>query len=222
MIRWRGAAGLAFGLALAATAAAEPGFLAPRSRATLAAGDVAEVRWDSPCGASWRADEVELVLSLDGGATFPIRVTSEMPSCSSGFRWRVPSLASSHARLALRTGRQGQHETERIQIVSDEFVVVTLPAAAAEELIPGAAEWWTPQALTEVSAVDRLGESWTGRAEHVVPAVAETDLGEPTPQSLEDSRPSSSSRLLDGLESRGPAGRAAPKPRASAPIPLRE
>jgi hypothetical protein len=221
MIGWRGAAGLAIGLALAGPVAAEPGFLAPRSRATLAAGDVTEVRWDSPCGASLRADEVELLLSVDGGTTFPIRITAEMPSCSSAFRWRVPAVASSRARLALRVGRRGQEESERLELVSDEFVVVVPPAAIAESLIAGAGEWWTPQALAEVFAVDRLGESWTGGAEHVVRGEAETDLGEPTFLSLEVPRPSSS-QLLDCLEAPPCAGRAAPRPRASAPIPLRE
>jgi hypothetical protein len=221
MLEWRGAAGLAIGFALAASVAAEPGFFAPRSRATLAAGDVTEVRWDSPCGASRLADEVELVLSVDGGATFPIRVTAEMPPCSSAFRWRVPALASPRARLALRVGRRGQQESERLEMVSDEFVVVMPPAAIPEELIAGTAEWWTPQALAEVSAVDRLGETWTGGAEHVVRSEAETDLGEPTSPSLEAPRPSSS-QLLDRHEAPGSVGRAAPKPRVSAPIPLRE
>lgn len=76
-------------------------FRAPAPGQALQAGDEVEVTWD---GVAPSAREVELLLSLDGGRHFALRLTSELdPACRS-FRWRVPNLTAEDARLSLRMG----------------------------------------------------------------------------------------------------------------------
>ena len=74
-------------------------FASPSRGEILAPGSILEVRWTAACdGATERedgrdrvererepmreVDEAELVLSLDGGLTFPIRVSTELSPCA--------------------------------------------------------------------------------------------------------------------------------------------
>lgn len=66
---------------------------------------------------------MELVLSLDGGRTFPVRVTRDLSPSTSGLTWRVPALPSPRARLALRVGDSGEPPDEEILLVSEEFAI---------------------------------------------------------------------------------------------------
>lgn len=101
------------GLALVAPAAAarEAGvrgpaiLLPPDAAGALRPGDVVELRWH---GVPPVAAEMELLLSLDGGRTFPLRVTPDLDAERGWFAWRVPPLPSADARLALRMNLGGR------------------------------------------------------------------------------------------------------------------
>lgn len=54
--------------------------------------------------------EAELVLSLDGGETFALRVSPEGRASSEDLLFRVPNLPASRAVLGLRVGRDGEEE----------------------------------------------------------------------------------------------------------------
>ncbi len=133
-------------------------FRFPRAGASFGAGTAVEAAWDAPCDLG-REDEGELVLSVDDGATFPIRLTGEMPACISGHVWRVPDVATSRARLGLRRGRDGEPGEERVVLVSARFAIVGGAASVGAGLTRGAAEWWSHAALEEFDAEDFLDES---------------------------------------------------------------
>jgi hypothetical protein len=111
-------AALAATTASPAQALARDGFFAPAGGATLTAGAVAEARWIAPEHDGAGIDEAELVLSVDGGLTFPVRLSAELSPHASSYRWRVPALATTHARLGLRVGVEHEAERERIVLVA--------------------------------------------------------------------------------------------------------
>jgi len=68
-------------------------------------------------------DEFELLLSLDGGRTWPVRVTRELEGAEQVVRWQVPNLPAQAARIRVRFERD-EHEVEgppsaSFQIVAD-------------------------------------------------------------------------------------------------------
>jgi|GEM_PF-2341728 len=79
--------------------------LSPRGEEALAAGSSHVVRW-LPLPAE--VDEFEILLSLDGGASFPIRLTPQLDPSNGAYLWRVPDLPSHAARIRLRWGIRGQ------------------------------------------------------------------------------------------------------------------
>jgi hypothetical protein len=149
-------------LAGAPIALASSPFVAPSAGESLAPGSVVEVRWTSPCDDLRRRDldEAELVLSLDGGRTFPVRVTPELKSCSTRFVWTVPALPAAHARLALRAGAEERDESEALVAVSSEFRILPEPDGRVEQLRRHAAEWWTPSRPPVATAEDLLNRSF--------------------------------------------------------------
>jgi len=182
-VRARPAVFLAAALGLATVARGEGAFVGPGSGATLTADSTVEVVWSRPCAEPDGASETELVLSLDGGLTFPVRISPEMGACAKSFRWQVPALETAHARLALRTGTGEESESERLELVSDEFSIVVGEADDAEDLIQGAREWWTPQAVSGAGAEDLPSESMAGgTTERLVAPDFWTDISDPNPQ----------------------------------------
>jgi len=84
-----------------ALAAREPALEWPGPE--IAAGQVVELSWsDVPAG----FDELEILLSLDDGHSFPVRVSPELDASERCYRWRVPNLPAAHARLRMRLGRE--------------------------------------------------------------------------------------------------------------------
>ena len=210
--------GFAGGLAIAAAALASDRFDAPAVGGIVAAGTSVEVRWKAPQDAR-EATELELVLSLDGGLTFPIRVSPEMSARSTGFRWIVPDLPSAHARLAVRSGSGEGSRDETLESVSGEFTIVST-AACDSELLRGATESWTRQALVGISAEDFLGEAMRGRAERLVVPDSSLDISEPDPPAA-PVHGLSGERLAgtaNGFRAASPGVAAA---RQAAPLPLR-
>jgi hypothetical protein len=105
----------AFALALWAVAPVsaemreEPGLVrlaAPRSGESLVAGSMAELEWAplAPFARLADAEEWEAFLSLDGGATYPVRITPHLDLDLRRVRWQVPALPTADARLLLRFG----------------------------------------------------------------------------------------------------------------------
>jgi hypothetical protein len=204
----------------AVRASAEGRLDGPRAGASLAAGSIVEVRWDVPCREEPGADEAELVLSLDGGMTFPIRVSPELAVCRDAFRWRVPALASGRARLALRAGSGEASDDERLALVGEEFAIVTGDAEGAEPLLRGSREWWTAQALDGDGTEELPAPKMTRSDERVVAASPATDITRPNSPNRIETPPAESQ------ESAVPASGIAPAPRPElerppAPLPLR-
>jgi hypothetical protein len=173
------AAGFAFVLCAEIAAADDARFLAPADGDLLASDVVHEARWSAPCDMPGDADEMELLLSLDGGKTFPIRLTAELPVCASTFRWRVPAVSSGMARLAVRIGEEGRAETERIAFVSGEFQIASSRSSPTAGLVQGPSEWWTEQALLEIGAESLLGGALRQEPERLHAPVTESDLEAP-------------------------------------------
>lgn len=89
------------------------------------------------------ADEMELVLSLDGGASFPVRVTAEIAPGTRSVSWRVPNLPSPRARLALRAGVDG---SESLRAIGDGFTIEPNFGARPEDTTRQGGEWKTREA----------------------------------------------------------------------------
>lgn len=83
-------------------------FLSPQAGATLRGGEAVEVRWS---GVPAEAEEVELLLSLDGGRGYSLRLTEELDADSRSFLWRVPNVVADRAALGIRMGIGGREIT---------------------------------------------------------------------------------------------------------------
>jgi len=133
-------------LSAAALRAETGGFAVPAAGARLVPESRVEAVWSRGV-ASESADESELVLSLDGGRTFPFRVSAEIEPGQTRVEWRVPDLPSAHARLALRVGRDDDSESETLEVLSEEFAILADPAAPPERLFRFGGEWRSREAL---------------------------------------------------------------------------
>jgi len=88
--------------------AAHGASFAPGLPDRVAPGQEIVLRWSDLPPA---VEEVEILLSLDGGRSFPIRVSPELDVKESAFRWRVPGVGAAQAILRLRLGT-AQRELE--------------------------------------------------------------------------------------------------------------
>ena len=194
-------------------------FRNPPGGAVLSAGDTVTAAWSAPCGAS-DADETELVLSLDGGITFPIRATRSLAACAASYAWRVPDVGTANARLGLRQGRKGRPDTERIVLTSDRFTIVPTGDPHAADLTRGAIEWWTDQALFDVGAEDWLGGSLGRPPTCRAGAASESDADAPGPESALSPHSERERLRTSTASTRGPSPSSF-APRLPAPVPLR-
>jgi hypothetical protein len=71
----------------------------------LHAGERFEIRWS---GSGLSLDELEILLSIDGGRRFALRVSPELDARSGRYLWRAPDLSSANARLRIRFHRGGR------------------------------------------------------------------------------------------------------------------
>lgn len=119
-------------LVAAASSAAEKWgeIRSPNPGQVLSAGQWADVRWTAlPPG----VEEFEILLSVDDGASFVLRLTPQLDPAMGAYRWRVPNLPSKRARLRLRVGI----EHEEIEgPLGRPFEIVAEPGKAA-----AAAQW---------------------------------------------------------------------------------
>ena len=208
--------------AAGAVLASGAGFVSPERGETLAPGSVVEIEWRSACESDIPPgfDEAEVVLSLDGGLSYPIRVSRELDPCESTVSWRVPALATTSGRLALRLGSETDVESEEIAVIGDPFTILPDVEGRVERLIQRSHEWATDPQPQALGAADRLshslratGQNVSPSREPVVPAVA------PASPSLrqERSRVHLASNPLTGLR---PAA-SVPEAPFGAPTPLR-
>jgi hypothetical protein len=110
--------------ALAAGEAPPVRLLAPRAGATLAAGSTAELEW-TPDARLPGVEEWEAFLSLDGGATYPVRITPHLDQDLRRVHWQVPPIPTPDARLLLRFGDERR---EILLELPQRFSIVTSPA----------------------------------------------------------------------------------------------
>jgi hypothetical protein len=141
--------GLAGGLLLASALAAEaPGeFDRPSPLERLEPGSTVVASWTLDPTAVRGLDEAELVLSFDGGLTYPVRLTGRILPDARSTTWRVPAFPSEHARIALRAGLDEQAGTEELLFVSEAFVIASPGKQPHEDLFAVNDEWRTREAL---------------------------------------------------------------------------
>ncbi len=102
-------------------------------------------------------EEVEILLSLDGGRTFPIRVSPQLDVKESAFRWRVPAFGAAQAILRLRLGTA---ERELEGPVSRVFCISGAPGAS-RDVAPGESEFHEGYLWTGVEPIhDRRTAGW--------------------------------------------------------------
>jgi hypothetical protein len=160
--------------------------VAPAAGATLTAGTTAELEWAPLAGYARlaRVEEWEAFLSLDGGATYPVRVTPHLDQDLRRVRWQVPATPAADARLLLRFG----DERREVAIeLPQRFAIVASPATTPSFLLarvsptpgeaplagePGVVAWVAGTrrggALRQVVAAARPG--WQARVEPASPA----------------------------------------------------
>ncbi len=148
-------------VALAVTARLAAGYgaggrlVAPAAGAALRAGEVVTVRW-TPVDRG--VDEFELLLSLDGGLTFPLRLTEMLDPRSTSYAWRVPNLPGGAARLRLRVGVD---ERELLLPPGPEFTVAGDAAAPTERLTYRRGEWWPTAGVASDPRAVGVEPRWT-------------------------------------------------------------
>jgi hypothetical protein len=126
---------------------------------------------------------MELVLSLDGGQTFPHCVSRDLPPGVFRAVWTAPDLSASRAVLGVRTGGRGK--AERVVAVSAPFEIVApepeAPPPAGGALAPrqpalGPSEG--PEADLEQIPVSSPSADGPSAA---LPALSAGPAGEPRP-----------------------------------------
>jgi hypothetical protein len=168
------AAALALGLGSAVPevhAASDWGRIPAPSGEAVVAGTTTEIRWTA---LPEDIDEFELLLSLDDGRSFAVRLTPQLDPAVGMYAWRVPNIPAARARLRLRVGRGG-HEVEGPP--GPAFAIVRDRALPESGLEHRAGEWWpvassqaiatwvarSPGGLSSVTSSDpKIGEGWIG------------------------------------------------------------
>lgn len=118
-------------LATQAGAASSPDLsvsvISPGRGASLQAGSEAVVAWTADRPLPPGIDEWEAFLSLDGGGTYPLRITPHLDRTLTRFAWRVPDLPTENARLLLRFG--DEHDEREV----DPGIVLTIRRAVSAD-----------------------------------------------------------------------------------------
>ena len=101
--------------------------VAPQAGATLAAGSMAELAW-APDARFPVAEEWEAFLSLDGGATYPVRLTPHLDQDLRRVRFQVPAVPTADARILLRFGDERRETAVK---VPEHFTIAASPVPAS-------------------------------------------------------------------------------------------
>jgi hypothetical protein len=207
-------------LACALASAQPAGLLSVAGGDRLTPGSELAVTWTIGAGRGRGRDEMELVLSLDGGRTFPIRVTGRIAPDAASVVWRVPALPTERAVLALRAGDDEESDTEEVVAVSDAFAIASPRSRETEVLYAVDDEWRTREALegAPVRPLPRDIEP-DGEDGQLAPKRLDAD-DEETPPAAGEFRPSRDGASL--LASPDPALEPGPSPAPPRPpLPLR-
>jgi len=111
-----------------AFAASAPLLTAPRAGAELTAGALAAVAWEDPPP---DAEEWEAFLSLDGGRTYPVRITPHLDLSIRRFTFQVPAFPTRDARILLRFG----DERREVEVETPQRFAILPGAFQAEETL---------------------------------------------------------------------------------------
>lgn len=179
-------------VAFASPSTASAGLTSPRAGERVTPGSLLALSVPLANDARREADEMELLLSLDGGRTFPVRITSELSPTARVTWWRVPNLPTAHARLALRTGTSERDEV--VRAVSEEFAVDAAPDAPLEVLERMCGEWGTREAVADRAGAELPDAGFAGPPDSLEPGHSDTAL-EDDPVTV-SARPDPSSDLL--------------------------
>ena len=100
--------------------------VAPAAGRALAAGSMAELEWAPEAGFSRlpHVEEWEAFLSLDGGATYPVRITPHLDGDLRRIRFQIPPFPTSDARVLLRFG--DEHRETAVEL-PERFAIVASP-----------------------------------------------------------------------------------------------
>ena len=101
------------------------------------AGETVELRWTLPGPG---IDELEILLSMDGGRRFPLRVSPEIDARTGRYLWHVPRGLSGQARLRVRYNLQGQ---ETFGEPTAAFAILSVAAREAPEAAVHEGDWWS-------------------------------------------------------------------------------
>ena len=123
----------------------------PAAHEELAAGSVAAVAWQAPAPAN--VEEWEAFLSLDGGRTYPLRITPHLDRSIHRFSWTVPDLPGATITLMLRFGDERDERAfvfrQRAQIRGATGILARLlrppPVIASKSGEEGAVVWMEGQ-----------------------------------------------------------------------------
>lgn len=193
---------------------------APAAGATLTAGTTADLAWTPlPALAHLaKVEEWEAFLSLDGGATYPLRITPHLDEDLRSVHWQVPAVPTADARLLLRLGDERR---EIVVKLPQRFTIVAAPAIETPFLLasvapsrgepalpgrPGVFAWVAGSrrggALRQVIAA--AGPGWKPRLEPAAPTDETTILadGRPPLPLPEPARERAGHERMDGPPSR--------------------
>jgi hypothetical protein len=106
--------------------------LSPRPDVTLIAGSTAELEWAplAPFLDLSEVEEWEAFLSLDGGATYPVRITPHLDQDLRRVRWEVPDLPTPQAAILLRFGDERRETAVELPV---RFAIVASSVPSAEQ-----------------------------------------------------------------------------------------
>jgi hypothetical protein len=103
-------------------------------------------------------EELELLLSIDGGRTFPLRLTPQIDPRSGSFTWVVPRVAAQAARLRIRFGRDGDEIEGEPGAPFSIYVPALLRPAP---FLRRDGEWWIAEDRCSVPPAPGLSEAET-------------------------------------------------------------
>lgn len=110
--------------------------LTPERGTRLTPGQAVSLRWTS---LPPDVDEFEILLSLDGGRHFPVRLTPQLDPSLGVLDWTVPNLPTQWARLRLRWGHGGEeHDGPEGPV----FSIATIDGHPMQTTWFRDGEWW--------------------------------------------------------------------------------
>jgi len=134
--------------------------LAPAPGQAIRAGERVEVSW---ARVPADVEEFELLLSIDGGETFPLRLTEMLDPALVTYAWRVPNLPTRAARLRLRAGVRGHEVMLR---PGPAFEICGEAGAPAGRITFRRGEWWPTEGVAvlpqDVETEPRWSSEGTG------------------------------------------------------------